>query len=143
MEKLIIHTGPLGSIEKLVELVDQLGYKTDEQVLRRNLDLYADSIFIAEIDKQIIGFLAYHILTPFHTDKKHMRIVSLVVDLKHRGRGVGKRLIQEAEKIAQKEGCDAIELTSAAHRMKSGAHAFYREQGYLDGETIYFRKKMI
>jgi ribosomal protein S18 acetylase RimI-like enzyme len=143
MEKLTIHTGACVDIERLIELIDQLGYKTDRETLQRNLSLYADSIFIAEIEDEVVGFLAYHILPQFHSEHSHMRIVSLVVDKKHRGKGIGKRLLQEAEKIAHAKGCEVIELTSASHRIKSGAHAFYSGLGFkADGEKVYFRKKL-
>ena len=142
MEKLAIHTGARGSIERLIELIDQLGYKTNQTALKRNLELYGDSVLVDELNGEIIGFLAYHVLPQFHSEERHMRIVSLVVDHAHRGKGVGKRLLKEAEKMAIAKGCEVIELTSASHRIQSGAHAFYTGLGYKsDGEKVYFRKK--
>lgn len=122
--------------------MDQLGYKPRPEVLERNLNIYGESVLVYEIQAQVMGCLAYHILPLFHSEQLFMRIVSLVVDQRHRGKGVGKKLLEEAEKIAKQKGCEAIELTSGAHRMKSGAHAFYKELGYSDGETVYFRKKI-
>lgn len=142
MEKLTIHTGARGDIEHLIGLMDQLGYKTNREALQRNLSLYGDAVFVAKIDGEAIGCLAYHILPQFHSEEQHMRIVCLVVDQAHRGKGIGKRLLLEAEKVAKRNGCAVIELTSASHRIQSGAHAFYTGLGYKsDGEKVYFRKK--
>ncbi len=124
-------------------MINQLGYKISPNVLEQNLKHYDGHAFVLEVEDEIIALLAYHILPQFHSDEKHMRIVSLVVDAKWRGKGMGKKLLSEAERIAKEKGCAAIELTSAAHRIQSGAHAFYNNLGYLaDGEKIYFRKKL-
>lgn len=130
-------------IDRLIQLIDQLGYKINQKILAENMDHYGPSAFVLEVDKEIIGCLAYHILPQFHSDERHMRIVSLVVEKKYRGQGVGKKLLCEAERIAKMTGCSVIELTSAAHRIPSGAHAFYLNQGYkADGNKVYFRKEL-
>lgn len=130
--------------ERLINLMDQLGYKIGAETLHKNLDLYGTAVFVAEIEGEVVGCLAYHILPQFHSEERYMRIVSLVVDQRHRNQGIGKKLLQEAEKIATKNRCAVIELTSAAHRIPSGAHAFYLGQGYkADGEKVYFRKEIV
>lgn len=121
--------------------MEQLGYQVDIKTLKNNLDHYNDTVLVAVDGEQVIGCLAYHVLQLFHSAHRHLRIVSLVIDQSHRGRGVGKQLLARAEKLAKKLGCDAVELTSARHRAKTGAHAFYSRQGYeRNGKTSYFRK---
>lgn len=130
----------LNDVSKLISLINQLGYNISDDLLRQNLKSYGDSVFVMEIANEIVGFLAYHICVQFHSYEKHMRIVTVVVDQKERGKGVGKKLLQEAEKIADEQNCAIIELTSAAHRMNS--HQFYLSLGYqMNGEKIYFRKE--
>lgn len=127
----------------MIDLINQLGYKIDADKLHQNLIDYDSAAFVLEEDGKLLGCLAYHILPQFHSEEKHMRIVSLIVDQKHRGRGLGKKLLREAERIASEMGCSVIELTSAAHRIPSGAHAFYAGQGYIsDGKKVYFRKEL-
>lgn len=131
-------------LPRLQQLIDQLGYKVSSHQLQKNLTQYDSSVFVLELQSEVIGCLAFHVLPQFHSEEKHMRIVSLVVDEKMRGKGFGKMLVEEAEKIAHYLECSVIELTSAAHRLKSGAHDFYKGQGYFaDGEKIYFRKKLL
>jgi len=130
-------------IQKLMKLMDQLGYKTTPEALDLNITLYGEAVFVEEIDGEVIGCLAYHILPQFHSVDKHMRIVCLVVDQLHRSKGYGKKMLKEAERIAKAEGCKMVELTSSTHRIKSGAHAFYLGFGYqANEETVYFRKKI-
>ena len=66
-----------------------------------------------------------------------MRITALVVDRDARQRGVGRLLMEHAERMAVAEGCEFVELTSAADR--ADAHAFYRGIGY-ETNSLRFRK---
>lgn len=130
-------------LEKLIDLMDQLGYQTRKETLLRNLDHYNSSVLVAEMEGKVVGCLAYHILPQFHSEKTHMAIVTLVVDRAHRSRGVGKSLLKEAERIAEERGCAVIELTSGKYRIPTGAHDFYRAHGYSsESESIYFRKEL-
>ncbi|MBU6383722.1 MAG: GNAT family N-acetyltransferase [Verrucomicrobia bacterium] len=131
-------------IPQLIGLIKQLGYCIDAATLQQNITLYGAAAFVIESNGAVIGFLAYHILPQFHSSESHMRIVSVVVDAQHRNQGIGKKLLAEAERIALQEGCTVIELTSAAHRIAGGTHAFYKGQGYVsDGRKVYFRKEVI
>lgn len=128
--------------EKLIRLIDQLGYQIDANRLKANLKFYGSKAIVLEEGGQVIGCLAYQILPVFHSSEKHMRIISLVIEERYRGQGMGKKLMKEAEKIGRKNGCSVIELTSAYHRIDT--HKFYIKQGYeLGGEKLYFRKEVI
>lgn len=130
-------------IPRLIYLIQTLGYPIKEKTLQKNLESYRSSIFIAESNEEVVGLLAYHILPLFHSNEKQMRIVSLAVDPLFQRKGIGKALLQEAEKRAKKLGCSAIELTSAAHREKTGAHLFYKAQGFSSNtDKSYFRKNI-
>jgi GNAT superfamily N-acetyltransferase len=52
----------------------------------------------------------------------------MVVDPDVRGRGIGRRLVEEALRIARAEGCYKVQLQSANAR--SGAHRFYEREGF-------------
>ncbi len=140
-----IRIAQISDLPRLSDLVNQLGYQLSEAILKDRLDEYLSdpckSIFVAEHNHQVAGFLSYHILPQFHSEELHLRIVSLVVDQAHRRKGVGKFLILEAERIAKMRGCACIELTSAMHREK--AHAFYQSLGFLSpSEKRYFSKEL-
>lgn len=123
--------------------MEQLGYRATVDGLKRNLTEYKNAVWVAVLNHQVVGCIAFHILPQFHSDEKHMRIVSLIVDREHRKMGIGKLLLDWAEESALKMNCSVVELTCAAHRKSSGAHNFYSAQGFLaDGEKVYFRKKL-
>jgi GNAT superfamily N-acetyltransferase len=140
-----IRRAALTDLPRLIDLVGQLGYKTDPSALKNNLLAYLEnprsSVLIAELEGIVAGCLAYDMAPTFHREGKHFRVVSLVVDLALRGKGIGKKLLRFAEEIARKEGCWVIELTSSSRREKEGTHEFYVKEGYQkNGEQAYFRK---
>ena len=53
--------------------------------------------------------------------------MELAVAPGHRGRGLGARLLAEAERIALENGCVQIEL--ACNRLRTNAHRFYEREG--------------
>ena len=54
-------------------------------------------------------------------------VMELAVAPGHRGRGLGARLLAEAERIALENGCVQIEL--ACNRLRTNAHRFYEREG--------------
>jgi GNAT superfamily N-acetyltransferase len=56
------------------------------------------------------------------------QLTLLVVDESRRSRGVGRALVEAAERWAHAEGCHRIVVTTALQR--TGAHAFYERIGY-------------
>jgi GNAT superfamily N-acetyltransferase len=55
------------------------------------------------------------------------RIAALVVDAEHRGRGIGRALVDELEAEARQRGCGLLFLTTSERR--DDAHAFYEQLG--------------
>ncbi|WP_116140921.1 GNAT family N-acetyltransferase [Trinickia diaoshuihuensis] len=63
------------------------------------------------------------------------RITSMVVDEHYRGRGIGSRLIAQAEQWFDAVGCVKLEVTSADSRLN--AHRFYERHGFVrDGQRL-------
>lgn len=56
-----------------------------------------------------------------------------------RSKGVGHLLVQEAEQLAKRRGCDRMELHSGVQRPL--AHQFYLREGYVEAPK-YFRKAL-
>lgn len=133
-------------LPELSHLVEQLGYSSTS--IKDLFDLYSGNqsmgLWVAAEKEQVVGCLAFSVLNQFHGGLL-FRIVSLIVDASYRRKGVGRFLMDHAEREAGERGCVAIELTSALHRKKDGSHAFYRSLGYLDSDECgkcYFRKAL-
>jgi GNAT superfamily N-acetyltransferase len=117
----------------LAELLGQLGYpSTAEQVVRRLERIAAHGgqhTLVADAgDGRVVGMTTLAIRYGINTDAPSARLVSVVVDEDFRSKGVGGRLIAEAERIAREAGCGRIEVTSGSHRER--AHRFYERLGY-------------
>lgn len=129
--------------ERVALLCEQLGYASSkEQVLRYHAGLAVDedqTILVAEAPAgQVVGWVHVH---GHHWlgGLSHARIAGLVVDQSHRGRGIGKALVQAAEAWALERGYQEVVLNSNVVRER--AHQFYRDLGYAVVKTQYqFRK---
>jgi GNAT superfamily N-acetyltransferase len=119
---------------RLARLLDQLGYPTSAADLDARLDDWLDdaasALIGAELDRQLVGVAALHVVPILEVTGKVGRLVALVVDDSYRGRGVGTALVRAAEQRAQLAGCIMMEVTS--NRGRVAAHGFYVGVGYAD-----------
>jgi len=118
----------------IAELLGQLDYPTDESSLAERLERYSDvegaHLILAEEGGEAIGLAALQLMPLMHRDLPVARITAMVVRSDRRGQGVGRRLEEELEAVARREGCGRIDLTSRYRREE--AHDFYRSLGFED-----------
>jgi GNAT superfamily N-acetyltransferase len=116
----------------LSRLLADLGYPQNPTDLAERIgvmaDGSADAVLVADAGGTAIGVASLHVTPLFNEGRSRARITAFVVDAEHRGRGVGRRLLDAVETAARQRGCYAVELTSGAHR--HGAHRFYAAAGY-------------
>lgn len=67
---------------------------------------------------------------PVKMERKTFYIDSIAVDEAHRGRGVGRRLLDECKAIARQWGCCGLELQVNA--LNARAMKLYREYGFSE-----------
>jgi ribosomal protein S18 acetylase RimI-like enzyme len=96
-------------------------------------------VLAAEASGEVIGFVAFHILPRFETDERFARIIALVVDPGVRARGIGRRLMTEAERVAVEHGAAFLEVTAGHHRPE--ARRLFESLGYDAGLAAYLRKR--
>ncbi|WP_053202214.1 GNAT family N-acetyltransferase [Jiangella muralis] len=119
----------------VAELLEQLGYPQDgtagtAQRLRSWSRDPSSAAYVADDGGDVLGVVAVQVCPFFERDGAWARITALVVDGDARGRGVGARLVAEAESFAADHGCVRMEVTSSDRRTE--AHTFYRGRGYAD-----------
>ena len=86
------------------------------------------SIFIVvEINNIIVGVASLHIIEKL--TRKMGLIEDVAVDSKHRGKGIGIKLIQNLTSEAKNMGCDKIVLNSSKDNI-----SFYEKSGFKVNE---------
>jgi GNAT superfamily N-acetyltransferase len=126
-----IRFATIDDAEAVARLSDQLGYpSTKEETIRRLLQVTGQSghaVYVAEADGMLIGwvhvFVNHSLLADTPTE-----VAGLVVNENYRGHGVGRVLMEKAERWAQEQGCRSVRLRSNV--MRARAHAFYERLGY-------------
>ncbi|MGH8324270.1 MAG: GNAT family N-acetyltransferase [Steroidobacteraceae bacterium] len=101
----------------------------------------ADGVMVAETDNgRVIGWLHVALLTHL-TDASDAYILGLVVSEPARGKGVGTRLLREAEQWALAKGATQLKLRSGSERER--AHRFYERAGFRRVKTqVVFAKSL-
>jgi len=151
MSQFIIRPINLNDIKSIEQLIWQLSDSIEQESILDNIKRYVDNLdyeamVAINTNGLIVGLIAMHSATFLHRKNNIARIMGLVVDSNHRRHGIGKILMEQAEKWAIKNECDIIELTSGIARKNSGTHDFYDKLGYKninENKKIYLRKNIL
>ncbi len=108
-----------------------------DEDLKKNLIQNFDRLTTIVIldDERIAGYLSYKI-KKHHTGKLY--VDQLVILEQYRGKGLGKKLMDEVKKIAKENNCDRIELN--CWLFNENALAMYEHIGYNRQRIIYEMK---
>lgn len=90
------------------------------------------SIIVILDNDKIVGYIAYRIKEK-HTKK--LDVDQLVIAAQYRGKGLGKKLIEEVKKIGNINKCDRIELN--CWLFNENALAMYEHIGFKKQRIIY------
>ncbi|MEW6749064.1 MAG: GNAT family N-acetyltransferase [Candidatus Micrarchaeota archaeon] len=96
-----------------------------KQVRRRNA-----AIFVAEKEGKIVGHVMVEVgaIPPIYVHRKQAYICEIVVDEKHRGKGIGTALLEDAGLWAKKKGLYSISLM--VHTGNKHAFSTYKSCGF-------------
>ena len=94
------------------------------------MQLYPNySLYVAAIDKQIVGSFALLIMDNLaHMGAPSAVVEDLVVHSNWRGRGIGRSMIRYAMEKAKEEKCYKLSLSCSINRDR--AHKFYESLGF-------------
>jgi GNAT superfamily N-acetyltransferase len=133
-----IRTARLSDTAAVSALTAQLGYTVDPahvEVRLGNILARPGHLFlVAEVDGRAIGWIHATRVEYIEADP-FVVIGGLVVERTRRSQGVGRLLLEQAERWAAEHGCFIVRLWSSASRR--GAHRFYEAVGYTRIKTQY------
>jgi ribosomal protein S18 acetylase RimI-like enzyme len=132
METVMVHEATTQDLAAIVVLLGQLGYFTGPDQLEARFEkIQAESgrhkLMVARMGEQTVGLLHIQRRTTL-MEGPGLEIVSLVVDETMRSQGIGRLLLQAAERIAGETEASLITLYSNQQRAR--AHQFYLRHGF-------------
>ena len=127
-----IRDGKLSDAAGLAALMCELGYETaGAEMESRSISILKDPRYktlVALNDDKICGMIGTVSASNYLHNDLTGRIIALVVSRESRRRGIGARLIAEAEKNLIQRGITRVTVTARFEREK--AHQFYEKLGY-------------
>ena len=115
----------------VADLINQMGYSVSETEAEIRIKHYSKPFYrlmLAEHDGNTIGLIALHIYDVLHLPAPEGRVISFCVDEKVRDKGVGTKLLNEAENFFKESGCYKIVLNCNLRR--TDTHQYYLNRGY-------------
>ncbi len=129
-------------LPRILELYHELSMTTTgvEQHLSTSFDDYRKvfteicsdprrELLVAEYQGEVVGTVALFIMPSLsHSANPYALVENLIVNLKYRRKGIGKKLMEYTIARAKQERCHRIELCSDKRRRE--AHRLYRSVGF-------------
>lgn len=130
----------------LAALYTELGYPTTSTGMQARLARVitdpAHAVLVAELTKtrEVVG--AVHVaLYPILESDDAAQILGVVVSAAQQRLGIGRALMERAERWARERHCTTVYLR--ANVLRTDAHSFYARLGYLNDRTQFaFQKKL-
>ena len=99
----------------------------DERRYLRAIRRHPDAaVYVAELDGELVGRLS--LARDPHPASRHVADLGLMVSARHRRRGIGRALLQAAERWAREVGVSKLELHVFPHN--EAARALYEASGF-------------
>ena len=110
-------------------LLDQLGWVVppDKVVVELSASPTTE-VVVAELDRDVVGLIAVTTRRQFQRAGNLITIDALVVDERHRSRGIGEQLVGVAVEAAARSSAQAVEAVSHLRRVE--ARRFYERLGF-------------
>jgi GNAT superfamily N-acetyltransferase len=142
-QTIVLRPATDGDTERIAGLLTDEGYPSGPSDIVERLERFSSEhsrVIVADNGGEVLGFLAVHALPRFEHSDRILRIMALVVDAGVRERGVGRLLMDEAERLGRELGAAFAEVTSGHHR--PDARRLYEDLGYDASVAAYFRKRL-
>jgi predicted N-acetyltransferase YhbS len=121
-------------------LLTELGYPASAPEIPGRLRSVAEApgrVFVAEDAGEVVGVASVTRLILLHRAGPVALLSALVVHPGRRGEGIGRALVEMAERQAAAWGCESLELTSRDDRYRT--HRFYVGLGFESRSRKFVR----
>lgn len=86
---------------------------------------------VAEDNGEVVGYIVVTLYSqPFLKENPIAELENMFVDESYRGKGIGKRLVEKAKRLAKEKGAKRFKVEAAAQNEK--AIKFYKSCGFED-----------
>ena len=92
------------------------------------LDCASSNGFVVKFEKKVIGYASIHIIEK--VNRRSCLIEDVVISKEHRGKGIGKILINHIIEFSKTKKCDKIILNSSESNVR-----FYEILGFIKNEV--------
>jgi ribosomal protein S18 acetylase RimI-like enzyme len=113
--------------------------KNHSRVFQEYFDLKTQKIWLAEMNKKIVGFIWLIESVEQFTGKPYGFIMDIGVIEKYRKKGIGRKLLAFAEEYCRQKGFKCIKLM--VNSRNKSALDFYRKHKF-EVENLYMRKNL-
>ncbi|HEU4572699.1 MAG TPA: GNAT family N-acetyltransferase, partial [Candidatus Limnocylindrales bacterium] len=120
-----------GDADRIATLFTDEGYPAGPSDIVERLGRFSSAesqVIVADHGGEVLGFIALHAVPRFEHSDRILRVMALVVDAGVRERGIGRLLMEEAERVGRELGAAWAEVTAGHHR--PDARRLYEELGY-------------
>ena len=143
VQMLIREIGPADA-EAAAELCGELGYPSEVEAMKERIGVVSASmdrvVYVACIANTVIGWIDVGIIHHLASGS-YGEIAGLVVSDEHRGAGIGRKLITQAERWVAEQGMARMVVRSRVAR--GAAHRFYLREGYEVTKTVAVFSKQL
>lgn len=139
----IVRPANEADLNSVYELLNQLkgsqhNREVFEQTFVKNLADPLIHYFVAIYNQKPIGFISLHVQQILHHANRTGEIQELIIDENHRGKGIGKMLMEKVELLAKELKLEEVELTTRIHRID--AQEFYKKLGYTNSHIKFVKE---
>lgn len=120
-------------VQEIVQLLEELGYPSDNKLINNRLSKINERngrVIVAINNRQEVLGCVHAFIDLRLAEGETGEIVSLVVRKNARGKGIGKKLLDEAKNWICTNGC--VNVRIRANSIREQAHQFYQSQGFLE-----------
>lgn len=120
-------------------LLSELGFPSSPTDVASRMARMPNATLLAVTDGRVVGLVTMNIMPVLHRPTPVGRLSALIVGSAERELGIGRALVEAAERHLKAQGCDLIEVTS--NTRLTAAHAFYEHLGY-EATSVRFKREL-